>query len=510
MKKIVMIMAAMVLLAALAVSCQKEENGIDSLPTFTAHADNGGMKTDLVDYHIYWNSADQVKVFGESGYAIYGVTPRTDDPTWATLTAIENHGITDSWMYRFVYPASMAESSSDNSTLYVTYPAKRNASDSPLKYYPMYGEGFQGDVSFHNLGGLVKIVLPQIDREVDYIRVAADQAIAGKYCYDDDYGMMTHVSGASPDTSVTISVNGNINEVYVSIPDGEYTHFSITIYTTDGYVARKTSDYVIRVIDSRIETITVSNLNFAQIPVATLALQAFLGVCQEKPLVFHYNWHNDVSGATRIDDGQNGIPIWMKISDSQVDVYTPAERIYAPEDCSLMFYASEFTSIDFGDGFNTSNVTMMGYMFEGCVYLLNLDLSSFNTSNVTDMGYMFNGCSNLTSLDLSSFNTSSVEVMSGMFNGCSNLTSLNLSSFDISNVFRMDEMFMNCSGMASIVFSSSATINSTAQCYDMLSGVGHNAPDGCTIHCNSATMDFVVDQNNYCGYDANYVRFSVY
>lgn len=458
MKKIVMIMAAMVLLAALAVSCQKEENGIDSLPTFTAHADNGGMKTDLVDYHIYWNSADQVKVFGESGYAIYGVTPRTDDPTWATLTAIENHGITDSWTYRFVYPASMAESSSDNSTLYVTYPAKRNASDSPLKYYPMYGWGDQSYVRFHNLGGLVKIVLPQIDRDVDYIRVAADQAIAGKYCYDDDYVTMTHVSGASPDTSVTISVNGNIDEVYVSIPDGEYTHFSITIYTTDGYVARKTSNYVIRVIDSRIETITVGNLNFAQIPAATLHEGAFGRMSQEIPLVFHYNWYNDVPGASRIDDRSNDIPIWMERGDSQVDVYTPAERIYAPENCSGLFAESYFTSIDFGDGFNTSRVRNM----------------------------------------------------SEMFNGCRCLTSLNLSSFDISNVTCMDEMFMDCSGLASIVFSSSTTINSSAQCNGMLFGVGQNAPNGCTIHCNSATMDFLADGYNGCGYDAYYVRFSVY
>lgn len=474
-----MIMAAMVLLAALAVSCQKEEHGIDSLPTFTAHADNGGMKTDLVGNHIHWNNADQVKVFGNSGYAIYGVTPRTDDPTWATLTAIEDHGITGSSPYRFVYPANMAESSSDNSTLYVAYPAKRNASDAPLKYYPMYGESNQSDVAFRNLGGLVKIVLPQIDREVDYIRVAADQAIAGKYSFTEDCSTMTHVSGSSPDTSVTISVNGNIDEVYVSIPNADYTHFAITIYTTDGYVARKTGN--ISVQSSAITTITVSNLNFAQIPAATLNVGAFMGMSQEKPLVFHYNWHNDVSGATREDDKPNGIPIWMKISDSQVDVYTPAERIYAPVNCSGLFTGSDFTSIDFGDGFNTSNVTNMNYMFDGCRYLLNLDLSSFNTSNVTSMV--------------------------GMFKECNSLSNLNLSSFDFSNVTSVKQMFRMCRYMTSIEFSSSATINSSVACDLMLSNLSVYASGGCIIHCNATLKDFLEHAD---GYNSMYVHFMVY
>ena len=41
--KRIMMMAAMVLLAALAVSCQKEEIGVEDLPTFTAHADTSAI-----------------------------------------------------------------------------------------------------------------------------------------------------------------------------------------------------------------------------------------------------------------------------------------------------------------------------------------------------------------------------------------------------------------------------------------------------------------------------------
>ena len=47
--------------------------------------------------------------------------------------------------------------------------------------------------------------------------------------------------------------------------------------------------------------------------------------------------------------------------------------------------------------FDTSKVTIMGYMFNSCSSLTSIPL--FNTSKVTDMGYMFSGCSKLTIVD---------------------------------------------------------------------------------------------------------------
>ena len=77
-------------------------------------------------------------------------------------------------------------------------------------------------------------------------------------------------------------------------------------------------------------------------------------------------------------------------------------------------------------GSNTSNVTDMVRMFDGCSGLTSLDVSSFDTSNVTNMPSMFAYCSSLTSLDLSNFVTSKVTSMSYMFNGCSKLTSIRM------------------------------------------------------------------------------------
>ena len=46
------------------------------------------------------------------------------------------------------------------------------------------------------------------------------------------------------------------------------------------------------------------------------------------------------------------------------------------------------------------------------------------------MGWMFNGCSSLTNIDLSNFNTIDVSNMGDMFNGCSSLRKKNIKAKD--------------------------------------------------------------------------------
>ena len=111
--------------------------------------------------------------------------------------------------------------------------------------------------------------------------------------------------------------------------------------------------------------------------------------------------------------------------------------------------------------FNTSKVTNMSYMFYGCKALTSLNLSNFNTSNVTDMSWMFRDCKALTSLDVSNFNTSKVTNMCGMFDYCSSLTSLNLGNFDTSIVTDMSCMFGGCSSLTSLDVSNFNTSNVT-------------------------------------------------
>lgn len=96
--------------------------------------------------------------------------------------------------------------------------------------------------------------------------------------------------------------------------------------------------------------------------------------------------------------------------------------------------------------FDTSKVTSMSSMFGNCGNLITLDLSNFDTGNVTSMSDMFNMPNNGTSkLEIINFgekwNTQKVTSMSCMFESCVKLKILDLSSFDTSNVINMGYMF---------------------------------------------------------------------
>jgi surface protein len=71
------------------------------------------------------------------------------------------------------------------------------------------------------------------------------------------------------------------------------------------------------------------------------------------------------------------------------------------------------TLLEVIDG-NTSNVTAMAYLFNGCTSLTSVPL--FDTSSVTNMAYLFNDCTSLTSVPL--FDTSKVSNTYNMLNNC--------------------------------------------------------------------------------------------
>ena len=115
-------------------------------------------------------------------------------------------------------------------------------------------------------------------------------------------------------------------------------------------------------------------------------------------------------------------------------------------------YASAITTVTFDASFSKhTEVYSTKSLFSGLSNLTDVnDLFNLNTSKVTDMSEMFDGCSSLTSLDLLTLNTQNVTDMSEMFKGCSSLTSLNVTLFDVANVNNMTEMFYGCSSLTTI------------------------------------------------------------
>ena len=150
----------------------------------------------------------------------------------------------------------------------------------------------------------------------------------------------------------------------------------------------------------------------------------------DKTLTFYYdNYRIGCQGTTYdLNTGAND-PGWKTdgtfTSVTKV-VFAPSFADARPTSTSYWFYGMENlqTIVGMKEYLNTSEVTVIAYMFGWCTSLTSHDVSHFNTSKVTNMGYMFYYCESLTSLDLSSFNTSKVTNTGFMFYGCSNLRTI--------------------------------------------------------------------------------------
>ena len=93
--------------------------------------------------------------------------------------------------------------------------------------------------------------------------------------------------------------------------------------------------------------------------------------------------------------------------------------------CAYLFYWYTGTTDDWINNFSrldTSNVTDMEYMFQGCSNLTTIP--QLNTSNVTNMRNMFYGCPKLTTIDITHMNITSTNYTDGFAKGCYSLTKL--------------------------------------------------------------------------------------
>ena len=106
-------------------------------------------------------------------------------------------------------------------------------------------------------------------------------------------------------------------------------------------------------------------------------------------------------------------------------------------------------SVDFSN-LDSSSVSNMATLFQGCNSLEYIDFSNFDSSSASEMGLMFEKCSSLEYVDLSSFNTPLLFSMGSMFAECSSLKSIDLSNFDTSNLYFVDGLFYECTSLKSI------------------------------------------------------------
>lgn len=156
----------------------------------------------------------------------------------------------------------------------------------------------------------------------------------------------------------------------------------------------------------------------------------------EGPVPYAIFIDNNTALEFRYDDQRSSYPEAM-------DIYPFSSTV----DRGWHDMAESIRSVVFSESFaNCTSITSTELWFFGCSNLETfVGLENLNTSNVTNMASMFDGCYSLTSLDLSSFNTTSVTNMKMMFFGCTSLTTINVrSGWSTANVTSSDHMFEGC------------------------------------------------------------------
>ena len=165
-------------------------------------------------------------------------------------------------------------------------------------------------------------------------------------------------------------------------------------------------------------------------------------------LTFYYDNQRSSRTGTTYDLNTGDNVVGWETNVTKV-VFDPSFASARPTSTYGWFYHMEnlqtITGIEY---LNTSEVTNMSHMFNSCIRLTSLDLSSFNTSKVTHMHQMFQFCYELTSLDLSSFNTAKVTDMHYMLDYCTNLRTIYVGNgWSTAAVTNSTSMFRNCTSL---------------------------------------------------------------
>ena len=140
----------------------------------------------------------------------------------------------------------------------------------------------------------------------------------------------------------------------------------------------------------------------------------------------------------------------LLVRDKWYYIYLPSDKaLYGTNDYSSVtkaYFSVNVNNIPWGEEKGMISINSKEVSFKGS-----------NTSNVTDMSFMLNGCTALTSLDVSSFDTSKVTNMSGMFIGCNKLTSLDFRKATFDKVTSYTNMFNKTSSTITIITKDATT-----------------------------------------------------
>ena len=109
--------------------------------------------------------------------------------------------------------------------------------------------------------------------------------------------------------------------------------------------------------------------------------------------------------------------------------------------------------VEFKIDVQIQEVEDLSFIFDGCENLTSVNLSSFTFENVKNMSNLFNGCKNLTSVNFSeTINSTNLTDIDGMFEGCESLEDPKIEYFDFRKVKKMNRLFKGCKKLNHVEF----------------------------------------------------------
>lgn len=288
-----------------------------------------------------------------------------------------------------------------------------------------------------------KLVIP-IDKTMEYVE---SDHLDGSVVFDtiNDQLVIDWMDSSNEQKAVTVMLRMN--------KDGLYTLKALTVRDNQEVNTKEVSIDVVGAEESQTENVDIESSMSSEQPVvdkadvedSTLVNSTITGKWGTSPWIY-----DKESGLLTIESGElagtNGIrqKPWSKqrpLFNKKIIEIEFIGKVVAPSRESIEMFESlaELTTITGLSNLDTSKVTDMRRWFSNTKALKNLDLNGFDTSNVTNMEYMFSDAG-MENLDLRGFNTSKVTNMRYMFHRAE-AKNLDLSSFDTSKVTTMAQMF---------------------------------------------------------------------
>lgn len=300
MKKIYIILSFCAV-AALFVSCQKDNLTGSTFTATIEQCNDSKTKTALDGSILNWEAGDQVVIMNDRVTAFGIYSAREGGSTTTTFIHQPNLGIDisdpeascydeyyypengDDFYYMAIYPADIVDMNAGGALL----PATQVTTDGTLHGFPMFAQSQTRDLRFKNVFGLLKIHLYKPETSITSISVTADRVINGLFVIDnnvdwssvgvpslryaeDGSGTNTVTLQCGTGNGISIDNNGDGKDFYIYLPPAsDYSNLTINMTNSEGGFCSLTSSasVTIPIIRSQYTTIELSDndLNFIEI-----------------------------------------------------------------------------------------------------------------------------------------------------------------------------------------------------------------------------------------------------